>query len=75
VQHEVGLRLDVHPEDAEVEIDGASAGIAYQLTRAVALTPGVHQIVIRRAGHETWRGEVEIKDRTETIQVRLEAVR
>jgi len=65
-----GLVLEVEPVDAEVEIDGTSRGSAAEL-QAVQLEPGAHQIIIRKAGHETWRGEVEITTRSEKIQVRL----
>jgi PEGA domain len=61
------LTVDVDPPDAEVEVDGSARGAVSSLT----LAPGAHQIVIRKTGFEIWRGEVEIKDQTEKIQVKL----
>ncbi len=68
-----GLVFDVEPADAEVEIDGSMHGPAGQLPSTVELPPGAHQIIIRKEGFQTWRGEVEITARTERIQVRLVA--
>ena len=65
------LLLDVAPGDAEVDIDGTTRGAASTLQETVMLDPGAHQIIIRKPGFVTWRGEVEITDKTEKISVQL----
>lgn len=67
---EGSLTIEVEPNDAEVEVDGTSRGVATAL-QPISLGQGAHQIVIKKPGYEIWRGEVEIKGETERIQVKL----
>jgi hypothetical protein len=69
-QIEGSLTIEVEPNDAEVEVDGTSRGLATAL-KPISLVQGAHQIVIKKPGFEIWRGEVEIKAETERIQVKL----
>ncbi len=45
------------PSPAEVEIDGRYIG---ETPATVQLSPGSHQLLLRRAGHADWRREIEI---------------
>ncbi|MGD8863407.1 MAG: hypothetical protein PVI30_25560 [Myxococcales bacterium] len=67
------LRLDVHPEQARVEVDGLEP------TRLsdghLLLEPGRHELVVRAEAHETHRQHLRVAagDRA-TLEVRLERV-
>lgn len=69
----VVLRID-HP-DAEVFVDGERVGVASDLEGKgwfIALEAGIHQIAVRKPGFNTWRVEVAVRDKPETIEVTLE---
>ncbi|MCY1020047.1 hypothetical protein [Pyxidicoccus sp. MSG2] len=69
-----GLRFDVLPLQAEVIVNGQPAGTVEHLRFAggvLALPPGIHQASIRYPGPVTWRAEVSVGDRPESIQVTL----
>ncbi len=65
------VTVEVDPADAAVDIDGTPRGSAADLQGSVTLSSGTHQIVIRKPGFEIWRGEVEVRDQTEKLQVKL----
>ncbi len=70
-----GVWLRVIPGDAGVEIDGEPIGTAADITASggfVSLPAGLHQIVVRREGYETWRAEVTVREDTEPIDIVLE---
>ena len=69
-----GLIVFVEPNDAEVIIDGESLGIVSKLKLQNGLLPlrsGIYQVNLRRAGYLSWRAEVTVNDKPETIQVTL----
>ena len=69
-----GLIVHVEPDDAELIIDGASLGIASKLelqNGLLPLRPGIYQVNLKRAGYISWRAEVTVNDRPETIHVTL----
>jgi hypothetical protein len=68
-----GLSFTVEPADAEVVIDGHSAGAVAGLPRGgvVPLPPGLYQVSLRRAGYSTWRAEVAVRSGVEPIRVTL----
>jgi len=68
-----GIKLVVHPDGAEVIIDGELLGSI--TADALTLSPGLHQITISKDGYKTWRAEVAIKDEIETLRVTLEPTR
>lgn len=65
-----GLRFRVEPPDAEVIIDEQSYGPAAQLTD-IALAPGIYRVAVKAPGHTTWRMEVAVGSRMETLQIVL----
>lgn len=72
-----GMRLRVKPDTAEVLVDGRRIGLASEIAAkggTIPLRPGIHRIVVRKKGHKTWRAEVVVRDKMETIQVNLEAI-
>jgi hypothetical protein len=69
-----GLRIKVDPADAVVLVDGKWLGPANAVHCAnavVPLGPGLYQVALRRAGYQTWRAEVSVKDTAELIEVSL----
>ena len=69
-----GLILQVEPADAELIIDGQSYGPVAQLETSngvLLLKSGIYQVSVKRAGYASWRAEVTINDRPETLQVVL----
>ena len=69
-----GLVVYVEPDDAELIIDGASLGIASKLELQNGLLPlrsGIYQVNLKRAGYISWRAEVTVNDKPETIRVTL----
>ncbi|MDP1822251.1 MAG: PEGA domain-containing protein [Archangium sp.] len=69
-----GLIVHVEPDDAEVIIDGTSLGIASKLdlqNGLLPLRPGIYQVNLKRAGYVSWRAEVTVNDKPETILVTL----
>ena len=67
-----GIRFVIEPNDAEVIVDGEPMGTASELPPLVEFEAGIHQILVRKDGFQTWRAEVAIRDQTETITVTLE---
>src|SRR5512138_3521972 len=68
---QASVTLDVEPADATVEIDGGQRGTAASLGGKITLSRGVHQIVLSKQGFEVWRGELEVANQSETLQVKL----
>ena len=69
-----GLIIHVEPDDAEVIIDGESLGIASKLdlqNGLLPLRPGIYQVNLKRSGFVSWRAEVTVNDKPETILVTL----
>jgi hypothetical protein len=68
-----GLSFAVEPADAEVVIDGQSAGTVASLPRSgvVPLPPGLYQVSLKRAGFATWRAEVAVRSGVQPIRVTL----
>ena len=69
-----GLIIHVEPDDAEVIIDGASLGVASKLelqNGLLPLRPGIYQVNLKRQGFVSWRAEVTVNDKPETILVTL----
>ncbi len=69
-----GLIVNVLPTDAELIIDGVSQGAVSKLALEnglLPLKPGIYQVGLQRAGYVSWRAEVTVNDRPETIQVTL----
>jgi serine/threonine protein kinase len=67
------LKFQTEPADTQIAIDGptgaAHAGSPYEVT----LSPGVHQIEIRRSGYKSWLTSLELTAReTQTLRVVLE---
>jgi len=62
-----GLRLRVKPADAILEVNGQTRGPVAG-TRALetlrALPRGIHRVVLRREGYESWRCEVALPAQT-----------
>jgi hypothetical protein len=68
-----GIRLVVSPGDAEVVVDGERVGLASEMEAGfIKLESGLHQIVVQKDGHETWRAEVTVSEEVERIEVNLE---
>lgn len=70
-----GIAFDINPGDAEVIVDGESLGSAANgdIGEVLELVPGLHQIMIRHADYETYRVEVTIGEKTELLQINLQA--
>lgn len=69
-----GLIVNVQPTDAELIIDGASLGLVSKLTLENGLLPlksGIYQVGLKRPGYVSWRAEVTVNDKPETIEVTL----
>lgn len=71
----VGLALDVTPPDAEVMVDDRAYGKASELASPIALEPGLHALVVSRAGYKPYRAEFSVTDKIETFTVKLDAAR
>ena len=67
------LSVEVEPADAEILIDDVPIGTGASVS-SVPLDPGLHQIIVRKAGYDTYRAEVTIEDGggDESIHVELE---
>jgi len=69
------LSVRVQPADAEILIDGdAWMAPLDQDQLVVQVTEGVHTIVVRKAGYETFSAEVEVR-RGETTPVNVSILR
>ena len=69
-----GLIIHVEPQDAEVIIDGSSLGLASKLelqNGLLPLRPGIYQVNLKRSGYISWRAEVTVNDKPESILVTL----
>jgi hypothetical protein len=66
-----GVRLKIDPPDALVFVDGKAHDLAGG-DGFVELEPGLHQVMIRREGYQTWRAEVTVKDGVELLDLKLE---
>lgn len=69
-----GLVVHVEPADAELIIDGASQGVVSKLeleNGLLPLKPGIYQVGLKRTGYISWRAEVTVNDKPETIEVTL----
>ena len=72
---DAGLCLSVEPSDAEITINGEAKGRVSDYSNGggfLALEPGLYQITLTAAGHQTWRGEVAVKAKAEQLEVTLE---
>lgn len=65
------LTVDVEPADAEILIDDAPVGSGESVS-ALPLDPGLHTIVVRKEGYDTYRAEVEIEAEDESLRVQLD---
>lgn len=76
---EPGLCLRIRPGDAELTVDGKSVGTVRDLGEPGAaflrLEPGIYLITLERQGYETWRAEVSVAARSETIEVDLQTAK
>ncbi len=68
-----GLLFDVEPAGSVIVIDGATLD-SVESDGFVAVDAGLHQLVVRKDGYNTWRAEVSVRQTVETIKVRLEPV-
>jgi hypothetical protein len=70
------VRVEVSPKDAEVYVDGYYAGIVDDFDgtfQRLRVTPGEHEIVVRRDGFRSFRENVYLTpDTTHHIKTRLE---
>ncbi len=75
--NEPGLCFEVEPADAQLVVDGESKGSLSELAPTgpyfLDLESGIYQIMLRREGYTTWRGEVSVREASEKIKVTLEA--
>ena len=71
----VGVVLAVSPGEAEVSIDDVERGPASKLQRAIALEPGLHQLIVTLEGYKPYRAEFTVSDKTEKFTVHLERAR
>jgi len=71
----VGAALDVTPRDATVTIDDIVMGKASELDPVVALTPGLHTLVIAQPGFKSYRAEFSVTDKVEKFVVKLESTK
>ena len=65
------LLVDLEPADAEILIDDAPVGTGESVS-SLPLDPGLHRIVVRKEGYETYRAEVTIETDDESLRVQLE---
>ena len=71
IEH-AGLKFKVEPPDAEIFINGKSMGRANSLQAGLLdLGPGLYQVSVKKAGFQTWRAEVAVKETPEPIDVIL----
>jgi len=63
------LRLDVHPSDASIYVDGSFRGTARM--RSLRLSPGRHRIEVVRPGYRTMEREVDVEPGRE-VELRFE---
>lgn len=71
---ESALRFEVVPAEAEIAIDGNTAGRVADLAAQgglLSLAPGIYQVSLKAPGYVTWRAEVALRAGTETIRVTL----
>lgn len=70
---EGSLLVVATPSGAEVEVDGAVAGIAWEPLKIENLMPGTHEVKVRKDGYRTWsKSGVRVKsDETATVLVAL----
>jgi hypothetical protein len=64
----------VSPADAEISIDGAPRGAVADLadrSGLLPLAPGIYQVSLKAPGYVTWRAEVALGAKVETIKVNL----
>ncbi|HUS63680.1 MAG TPA: PEGA domain-containing protein [Kofleriaceae bacterium] len=66
------LTVDVEPADAEILVDDVPVGTGTTVSSGVPLDPGLHRIVVRMEGYDTYRAEVEIEAEDESLRVQLE---
>jgi hypothetical protein len=69
-----GLVVHVEPDDAELIIDGTNYGVASKLELQQGVLPlhtGIYQVALKRLGYVSWRAEVTVNDKPETLQVTL----
>ena len=70
-----GLIVHVEPQDAELIIDGVNHGMASRLETDHGVLPlktGIYQVSLKRTGYVSWRAEVTVNDKPETLQVTLQ---
>ena len=70
----LGVRLSVTPDSAEIVVDGEVLGPADTVggeDGVIRLEPGLHQLMVRADGYETWRLEVAVQDKIEEFVVQL----
>jgi hypothetical protein len=68
-----GIRFNVDPPDALVQLNGRDIGTVAALgpNGAVRLAPGIYRVTLRRDGFEPWRAEVAVRGGYERLQVSL----
>ena len=62
------LQLNSNPAGADIEIDGAFVG---QTPSILHLTPGEHQVVVRKNGYGAWQRKVKIVGGETTLNAEL----
>lgn len=67
------LFVDCKPADATVEVDDVERGTVDQLSMngGLEVSLGVHRIVVRRAGFESYRVELSVGEKGERISIQL----
>jgi hypothetical protein len=58
-----GISLEIHPDDAEVYVDGGYAGLVRDFNgyrQPLTLTAGRHHIVIDAPGYQVWEFDVDV---------------
>lgn len=70
------ITFDCQPPEAQVVVDGDVLGTVKQLVEqgGATLPQGLHRIEIKHEGYHTFRFELILKDKIETIQVQLQQV-
>jgi hypothetical protein len=70
-----GIRLEIEPTDAELTVDGQNMGplteVPLTTDGVLKLPPGLHQLVLKKKGFQTWRGEVSLGNTVEPLKVSL----
>jgi len=69
-----GLLFAVDPAAAEISIDGAPRGAVADLADRnglLPLPPGIYQVSLKAPGFVTWRAEVALGAKVESIKVNL----